>query len=127
MTTKTALILDDDHVCRNMLTDMLTLKEVRVTAHSDPLSYMTHTDQERCAMQEHCFNFILTDNQMPGMTGLEFLEKIKKKGCKIPDNRKAIISGTWSNEELMKARNLGCRTFIKPCPIEQIHNWLDEP
>ncbi|MBN1957112.1 MAG: response regulator, partial [Desulfuromonadales bacterium] len=69
------------------------------------------------------FDMILTDNQMPGMTGLEFLDWIKQNNCPLPHHRKAIISGLWRDKELKTAQSLGCHIFHKPAPIETIHSW----
>ena len=85
---------------------------------------MTLQETDRCPMETPCYNVLLTDNQMPGMTGLEFLEQQRRCGCKIPDHRKAIISGTWTKENLDKAAQLGCQVFHKPYQYDQISHWL---
>ncbi|OEU54179.1 MAG: hypothetical protein BA871_08120 [Desulfuromonadales bacterium C00003096] len=38
---------------------------------------------------------------------------------------KAMLSGTWSQEELRKAQGLGCKVFNKPYRAEEIEVWLD--
>ena len=120
-----ALVIDDDRLSRNLLTEILTVKGVQVRAFTDPGSYRTLNPNEYCHTETPCFDFILTDNQMPGMTGLEFIKWIKEMGCKIPNHHQAIISGDWDAVERREALALGVRVFDKPCPVAQIHEWIE--
>jgi CheY-like chemotaxis protein len=79
-----------------------------------------------CPQNFVCGDFLLTDNQMPGMTGLEFVERQTNGGCKGIISNKAVISGSWNEEELAKAKRLGCRVFSKPFSLDEISAWLDE-
>ncbi len=125
MTEQTALVIDDEEFICTLLTEILAEKQVHVTSFPDPISYFS-AKKNNLLLQDDCFDFIITDNMMPGMTGLEFLERIKEMGCVVPDQHKAVISGNWTNEDLEKARELGCRVFYKPCPIREIHSWIEE-
>ncbi len=126
MPPMTALILEDNSECRDLLAEMLAERGMKVTQYSDPESYLAARSPEDCANGCPCVNFILTDNHMLKMTGLEYLEQRKEKGCKFNYDRAAIISGNLSNEEIKRARQLGCRIFIKPFKIDAINLWLDE-
>ena len=57
------------------------------------------------------------------MPGLEFIENQKRNGCKVQNV--AVMSGSWTDEELEHAKRLGCHTFNKPCKIYEIKKWLD--
>ncbi len=61
---------------------------------------------------------------MPNMTGLEFIENQRKKGCKVPCM--AIMSGSWTDAELEQAESLDCNLFRKPFGIDVINRYLDE-
>ncbi|MDA3902499.1 MAG: response regulator [Desulfuromusa sp.] len=126
MSQKTALVLDDDRSLRTLLTAILEEKQFQVTAFADPLLYLDTLGRGHNEKTCPGFDIVLTDSQMPGMTGLEFLEKIRSTGCQIPAHRKAIISGDWQKQDLEQARSSGFRIFHKPCPIDQIYAWLDE-
>lgn len=124
--TKTALILDDEPLCLDMMREILEEKGFSVTTFNDPISCLEELD-EHCKREAiPCFDIILADNQMPHMTGLEFLQFLKSKGCKLPDHCKALISGSWDQDQVEQARELGCRIFYKPTPIETIYQWLHE-
>lgn len=125
MSLKTALLFDDSPFCRDLMTEILQGKDFKVTAFADPAHYFSgEADRRRCS-DAGCADVLITDNQMPGMTGLELLQQLDNKGCKLSNHRKAIISGSWTNEEYQQARQFGCKIFQKPAAIEEIHQWLD--
>ncbi|HTL83290.1 MAG TPA: response regulator [Bacteroidia bacterium] len=61
--------------------------------------------------------FVFLDMNMPGMSGLDFIRKIKsEKGiCEIPI---AILTGTTDLPEIKESIRLGVKYFIQK-PIEQ--------
>lgn len=127
MANQTALVFDDDIFFRNFLTETLTDLNLQVTtfsAHSDFLSRINAD----CSSGESlpCPDFILTDNQMPGMTGLEFVKQIMLMGCKISYQNIAIISGRWTEDEMEEAQQLGCKVFQKYNSPDQIRAWIEE-
>ncbi len=125
MASKVALLFEDNPLCRDLMTEILREKDFKVTAFADPTHYLADKIDCHCCADTACADALITDNQMPGMTGLELLQRFDKNGCKLPNHRKAIISGSWSNEEYHQARQLGCKIFHKPASIEEIHQWLD--
>jgi hypothetical protein len=63
---------------------------------------------------------------MPKMTGLEFVRQQSVRGCKGIMKHKAVMSGSWSAEELRLAKSLGCKIFYKPMDIQELMDWLKE-
>ena len=125
MKPKKALIFDDNEMLRTLLTEILTHEQFEVTAFSDPISFISQQEKTCCHREtEPCFDVIITDNAMPGMTGLEFLERLKSFGCKLADQRKAIISGNWSADDLIRAKKINSKVFHKPVPIDVLIQWL---
>jgi len=127
MAAGTALVFDDDIFFRNFLTETLASLHLEVTTFSSHASFLSRINAE-CGLGDAtpCPDFILTDNQMPGMTGLEFVKRIKLMGCKIPNQNIAIISGRWTEEELDAANQLGCKVFQKYNSPDQIRAWIEE-
>ncbi len=131
MRIKIAAAFDDNEDYRALLEMILEQEGFEVTSFADPCLFMNRDEgslchiDKRCDRDTPCFDALLTDNQMPGMPGVEFLERLKKKGCKLNDHRKAIFSGNWSSEDLNHAGCLGCKIFHKPTPIEDVIAWLD--
>lgn len=66
--------------------------------------------------------YVFSDINMPGMTGLELLEKIKKQFPKIPVS---MISAYGDTENYNKAINSGAKEFFtKPIDFESLRNEL---
>lgn len=126
MNTKTALVLDDNDLYRTVLTYMLKKKKIAVSAFPDPESYLATRGKDHCAKNCPCFDIILTDNHMLSMSGLEFLEWGKHINCKLPAQRKAIISSLLTDEDRDRAEQLGCQVFDKNSQLDNIRNWVDQ-
>ncbi len=125
MQQKTALIIDDEPLCLSLMKEILEDKGFVVLAYPDPESYLSEMETH-CRMEEKpCADVIITDNKMPGMSGLEFLQMLKVSGCKLPDRCKAVISGSWDEEQAQMAEQIGCKIFHKPTPITVLYHWLD--
>lgn len=120
-----ALVLDDDEMMRTLYKHILEERQVRVVDYANPAEFMNEHRSDRCSKNGPCFDVILTDNQMPFMTGLAFLKELEGMECLVPKGQTAIISGTWSPKDLKSAQGLGCRIFEKPCPVEKILEWVD--
>jgi len=126
MASKVALLFEDNTLCRDLMTEILMEKDYEVTAFADPTSYVASNIGNRGCPDNACADALITDNQMPGMSGLELIQWMNDRGCKLPNHRKAVISGSWSNEEYKQAQRLGCKIFQKPTSIDEIHRWLDD-
>ena len=64
------------------------------------------------------FDLILSDVVMPGKTGLELLEELKKAGVKTPI---VLISGQANIEMAVKATQLGALDFLeKPLTTDKL-------
>jgi CheY-like chemotaxis protein len=126
MSSETALVFDDDNFFRTLLTDTLTGLNIQVTSYSSHADFLSQVNADCSTDTDSCPDYILTDNQMPEMTGLEFLARIRLMGCKIPANRIAIISGRWAEGEMEKVRQLGCQVFDKYNSPEQIQLWIEK-
>jgi CheY-like chemotaxis protein len=125
MKQKKVLVFEDDKILLELLTIVLTDQQFQVTAFSDPLSFITQQEKSWCHREsEPCFDALITDNMMPGMTGIEFFERLKGFGCKLADQRKVIISGNWSAEDLNRAKKIDCKVLHKPFLMDELTQWL---
>jgi two-component system, NtrC family, response regulator AtoC len=74
-------------------------------------------------LETHPVHMVLTDLVMPNMTGLEFLEKVKKQ---FPHTEVAVMTGHGSIETAVQAMKLGAYDYIgKPfSPLEELRLFL---
>jgi len=74
-------------------------------------------------LEEQPAHMILTDMVMPNMSGLEFLEKVKKL---LPRTEVAVMTGHGSIETAVQAMKLGAYDYIgKPfSPLEELRLFL---
>jgi YesN/AraC family two-component response regulator len=75
-------------------------------------------------MDHACVDIIITDVNMPNVSGLEFIKNQLKKGCKVKNI--ALMSGTWTDYESEYALRLGCQVFHKPFSLDELNKWLDD-
>jgi two-component system, NtrC family, response regulator AtoC len=74
-------------------------------------------------LEERPAHMILTDMVMPNMSGIEFLEKVKKL---LPRSEVAVMTGHGSVETAVQAMKLGAYDYIgKPfSPLEELRLFL---
>ena len=114
------LVLDDDVQCLNLSEAYFQYKGFEVSAYLQA----TGPVLEQVA-GDSIYDLIVVDNDMPNMKGIEFLEYIQEKGCKIPNIRQAILSGGISNEERNRAKALGVKVLDKPCSLDVLDRWIE--
>jgi len=124
MKRKTRVILfDDDYNIRLSLELALKRKGYEVFIYHDPsLCSLQHSHDCQCKENERCADIVITDIDMPNVSGLDFIEGQVKKGCKIQNI--AIMSGAWSESNIKRAENLGCAVFQKPFTLSDLTEWL---
>ena len=120
-----AIVIDDYPPCRDLLFHILGSRGYEVACFADTSFCQACSNPTlKCSNNNPCCDFLLTDNKMPGITGLDLLDFQNKSGCKIHIENKAIISGSWSKHELGRAKLFGCKTFHKPYELKELFAWL---
>jgi len=119
------ILLDDDDGVRSVLSEILANRGYEVFPFSSPaICPLQMMPECRCNVNQTCTDIIISDLDMPNMTGLDFIENQKKKNCKC--QHVVLMSGNWTEQDLLRAHELGCKTFAKPFPFEEFYEWLDE-
>jgi CheY-like chemotaxis protein len=120
-------IIDDYEHCREALGIYLRQKGYEVVCLSAPTCCQLYSDPKtKCSKEKVSYHFLLTDNRMPGIKGLDLISLQKCGGCKRPACMKAVLSGSWNSDELARARELGCKVFHKPYKLDEIADWLEQ-
>jgi len=119
------ILLEDNDALRLLFSEIFADREYEIFAFSTPaICPLQMMPECRCGVNETCTDLIVSDLDMPQMTGLSFMENQKKKKCKC--KYVALISARWTEQDLLLAHELGCKTFVKSSHLEGFYEWLDE-
>jgi len=106
------LLVDDDPNLLHGLTRAL---------HRQPYEILTarSADEARDVVRRWPVSLVVSDENMPGMSGTEFMAWIVKH---CPDIVRMVLTGSDSQETAMRAINEGqvYRFFTKPCDIVEL-------
>lgn len=124
MKSKRAIVIDDEPSIRDLLKMVLNEMGYEAEVYPNPLACPLLLENVTvCSADESCYDILITDFNMPGMNGIDFVRHQLKKNCKIP--KIALISGTWDGEAKAEAGELNCELFDKPFILKEIQNWID--
>jgi DNA-binding response OmpR family regulator len=120
-----AVIFDDNDLIRFTLWRLFDQRGYEVFTFPGPGLCPLHLAHEcPCPGVSSCADLIISDVNMFGESGIEFIEKLLGKGCK--QRRFALMSGSFSAADLARAKPLGCKLFIKPIKMEEVVAWVEE-
>lgn len=108
----TVLVVDDEEIVRVALRVTLERQGYCVVTHANPVEALE-------AVRKTTFSVIITDQQMPQMTGLDFLSGAKELQ---PDATRILITAVLSLDTVIDAINRGeiYRFIVKPWLREEL-------
>ena len=122
-----AFVFEDDESILALISSILIERGYEVLSFPEPLFCPVYLNSEcQCPMEYMCGDIFIIDINMPNVTGLEFIEKLIRNGCKAITQNKAVISDAWTDAELKHAKILDCHIFFKPLTNDEIIEWLDK-
>jgi DNA-binding NtrC family response regulator len=105
------LIAEDEDITLKHLLSILQKEGYEVKGVGDGLSAMEKVEKEH-------FDAVIADIKMPGLTGIELLEKIKEKHL---ETEVIIITGYGSINSAVEAMRKGARDYItKPFDLDEL-------
>jgi len=105
------LVADDDELSREYLTTMLSRGGFDVTVVEDG-------DQAAKAVEDDQFDMVFTDMKMPGLTGIELLQRIKQRH---PETLVTLMTAYGTVESAVEAMKRGAHDYIlKPFSPDQL-------
>lgn len=112
------LVIDDSQDIRDFLVEnILRPKGFEVYAASDGLMGL-----ELAIAKEP--DLMITDQQMPGLTGLQLLQKLRDRNIDIPA---ILITGEGSEDTAVRAFRLGIKDYIiKPIDADELSESVDK-
>ncbi|MCK4839569.1 MAG: response regulator [Desulfobulbaceae bacterium] len=120
-------IFDDDNNNLELLQLLLSRRDYEVLTFNGPVVCPVYQGQSNaCSNGKTCADIIITDYQMPKMTGIEMLLQQVQNGCKIDRRNKAVMSADPDSIKREMLEETGCTLFSKPFPFDELFAWLDE-
>jgi len=108
---RTVLVVDDDAAVVDYLVEMLAETGYEATGTTAPAEALRR-------VRETGYDLIVSDIEMPGMKGLELMQRIQEAR---PDQLVLLVTAYGSIELAVKAVRLGACDFVaKPFPIEEL-------
>lgn len=106
------LVVDDESGPRNLLKESLSLKGYHVNT--------AKTGEKACQLiDEASFDLVITDLNMPGLSGIELLNKIRQLS---PETHVIIITGYASLRSAIDAIRGGAYDYLtKPFQIDELY------
>jgi CheY-like chemotaxis protein len=126
MRKRRAILFDDDPAILNVLTLFFEERGYDVIACREPVACPIYDSGDRCDKNSPCGDLMITDLEMPRMSGLELLKLQIRRGCTLTIRNKAVLSGNLDPAALDTIRNMGCAAFPKPCRISTLAVWVGE-
>jgi EAL domain-containing protein (putative c-di-GMP-specific phosphodiesterase class I) len=107
------VVVDDDPMVGASLSRVLSVSGYHVDAFTSPESAIAHLAREPA-------DVVMSDVNMPGMTGLEMLAKLRAARADVPV---VFLTGAPKVEDTMRAIELGAfRYLAKPIDSNQMNN-----
>ena len=108
------VVVDDDLVVQDLLTAYFSPKGYDVTLFSDAESAL-----RECKNLNTGWDLLISDQELPEMTGLQFVESLKKIRPELPV---IFVTSVNSVETAVQASQIGaCDFIIKPIHLPQLH------
>jgi CheY-like chemotaxis protein len=120
-------IFDDDVYNLKMLKLFMSQRDYEILTFDRPVVCpINGTKSDKCDTLKPCADIIITDYQMPEMTGLEMLLQQEQRGCKIDIRNKIVMSADLDNKGQKMLERLGCTFFRKPFKLSELSACLDD-
>jgi two-component system chemotaxis sensor kinase CheA len=113
------LLVDDSPFFRNLLTPILSVSGYQVTTAESAAEALTLAEQ---GLQ---FDVIVSDIEMPGMSGFEFAEAVRS-GQKWTNVPMVALSAHTSPQDLDRARDVGFRDYVPKFDREALLQTIEQ-
>jgi hypothetical protein len=113
------LIIDEEECIREPLAVFAKMLGHEPTVASVPPSCNVYKPTpDYCSRETACSDTLIIDQDLSGLTGLEWIQRQIDFGCKADSCSKIILSTFLSDDLKLQADKLGCRTQQKPVTFE---------
>lgn len=115
------LVFDDENIIRAPIRIFLKDHGYEVLDFASPVSCaLISENQCPCPRDHACADIVITDMNMPGMSGLELVRKMADNGCHVPPENKIVISSALTLKQEAELHALGCHYLPKPFELDAL-------
>ncbi len=119
-TGRRVLLVDDSPFFRNMLTPLLKVAGYKVTTMESPL------DALELRENGESFDIIVSDIEMPKMTGFEFAQKVREENSKWRNIPMVALTSHTTAQDLEHGKEVGFSKYIAKFDRDTLLNTLTE-
>jgi response regulator RpfG family c-di-GMP phosphodiesterase len=120
-------IFDDDASNLKMLKFFMSQRDYEILTFDRPIACPIYSAKsDKCNTLKPCADIIMTDYQMPEMTGIEMLLHQTKSGCKVDIRNKTVMSADLDTKGQKILEELGCKFLCKPFKLNELSAWIDD-
>jgi len=120
------IIFDDESMLLELLEFYFDKWGYEVFSYQTPIVCLFNGSACSCKSLAPCADLVISDFQMPQMTGIELFQLQAQRGCRIDRKMKAIMSGHADRELVTQCEDLGHKFFQKPFDCSELHVWVSE-
>jgi len=126
MRKRRVILYDDDPAILSLLTLFFEERGYEVVGFPEGVACPVYEDGVCCDKCCPCGDLMISDLEMPRMSGIELFQLQARQGCKLIIRNKAILSGNLDPASCETIRSLGCAAFTKPCRLSTLTAWVSE-
>ena len=120
------IVFDDESMLLELLEFYFDKWGYEVFSYQTPVVCLFNGCAGSCDSLAPCADLVISDFQMPQLTGIELFQLQAQRGCRIDRKMKAIMSGHADGKLLEQCKDLGYRFFEKPFYSSEVYAWVSE-
>ncbi len=121
------IVFEGDPLMSRLIRDYLSMMNYELMFYREPVVCPLYEGtSQTCSSANPCSDIIITEQEFPGMTGIELLAGQAARGCRVSMKNKALMAEGVTGILEEEVRNLGCAVLPKPLRFPQLYVWLKE-
>jgi CheY-like chemotaxis protein len=118
------LLAEDDVHMRELLVEVLNDAGYHVTVANNGIEMLSNLSEAAvCPFPGEAFDLVITDQLMPGCTGLDALARVRKMGYAVPA---VLITASPDQDLRQRANGLHAKVLTKPFGVTELHDAVDQ-